>query len=224
MSQWKRTKGAREEDEEVEEEGVGQYFPRRPSPLDVLMHVENNLAANLLHSFSFLPLTAPCALSPYYFYSSFLSLSLFFGHPRRRVPLYPVFGLHNSTLPHFLIPFFFSPQTDELFSHLFLSPTLILSLSLSFSVFLALLLCSRAHKQFRHLFWQTHNSCHTPRTTVNVSWMRYTCSFTIFSFPILSFSLSSTSSSRGVFFPLKLPRSLFNLRETQTKRRHPPRT
>lgn len=36
-------------------EGVGQYFPGRPSPLDVLMHVENNLTANLLHSFSFLP-------------------------------------------------------------------------------------------------------------------------------------------------------------------------
>ena len=36
-------------------EGVGQYFPGRPSPLDVLMHVENNLTAKLLHSFSFLP-------------------------------------------------------------------------------------------------------------------------------------------------------------------------
>lgn len=42
-------------------EGVGQYFPGRPSPLDVLMHVENNLTANLLHSFSFLPgLSPPC--------------------------------------------------------------------------------------------------------------------------------------------------------------------
>lgn len=40
-------------------EGVGQYLSGRPSPLDVLMHVENNLTANLLHSFSFLPILCP---------------------------------------------------------------------------------------------------------------------------------------------------------------------
>ena len=47
--------GGRMEGENSGVEGVGQYFPGRPSPLDVLMHVENNLTANLLHSFSFLP-------------------------------------------------------------------------------------------------------------------------------------------------------------------------
>lgn len=62
--------------------GVGQYFPRRPSPLDVLMHVENNLTANLLHSFSFLSpcrsltgLTGPLLL-PLYPFLDFTSLVL----------------------------------------------------------------------------------------------------------------------------------------------------
>lgn len=50
-------------------EGVGQYFSRRASPLDVLMHVGYNLTANLLHSLShFLPclsLLAPSGLFLY---------------------------------------------------------------------------------------------------------------------------------------------------------------
>lgn len=64
-------------------EGVGQYFAGRPSPLDVLMHVENNLTANLLHSFSFLP-----------------------GSPLRSTLLHPfTVGLTYRTLP--FVPFDF---------------------------------------------------------------------------------------------------------------------